>query len=63
MIKSGTDFERLSKITLKLDDGKMNVSVEEILVDEKYEQDEKVAQIVEQFKGKSITTHFLVLYF
>ena len=53
----------MSKITLKLDGGKMDVSVEEIMVDEKYQQDEKVAKIVEQFQGKSITTHILVLYF
>ncbi len=54
MIKSGTDFEEMSKITLTLDDGKMEVSrIEKIVVDEKYQQDEKVAQIVEQFQSKS----------
>ena len=44
----------MSKITLKLDGDKMEVSrIEKIVIDEKYQQDEKVARIVEEFQGKS----------
>ena len=61
MIKSGTDFRFLGHITLDFKaDGKVDVDIDQIVIDKTFDEDERVKEIVESFSGTWISYETLI---
>ena len=57
MVKSGTDFRELSKITLQFSEDKVNVDVRKIVIDSSIKEDPDTKVIVQKYTGKSCKIH------
>ena len=57
MIKSGTDFRELSKITLQFSEDKVDVDVQKIVIDSSIEEDPDTKVVVQKYTGKSCKIH------
>lgn len=66
IIKSGSDFQKFSKITLTFDKPHTSVSIEEITVTSKYAEDPKLKEILKNYEGvvavkmDEVLAHFAV---
>ena len=57
VIKSGTDFRELSKITLQFSEDKVDVDVQKIVIDSSIEEDPDTKVVVQKYTGKSCKIH------
>ena len=57
IVKSGTDFRTLSKLTIEIGCHSNHVEVEKLEVTSEIEEDPEVKEVVEQFKGMYVV-HF-----
>lgn len=51
-MKSGSDFRQLGKLTLTFNCSKVDIDIEEITVDSRFEEDHEMKEIVGNYLGK-----------
>ena len=52
MIKSGTDFRELSRITLTFADDKVGIDIEKVVIDSSIKEDPDMKVVVQKYMGR-----------
>lgn len=53
VLKSGTDFREFSAITLTQEGANVNVDIEKVVVDSKFEPDNELKEVLVEYEGKA----------